>query len=148
MTYYTKTEAGEFTEIDSDKMFKERHDRWVEKETKQVRETAEAAIREELTPTITTEVETRIKGEFETKLEEATSTATKLETQLRQKTIAAEYGFKAGTEKYLGDGDEASMRKEADTLKTSFAAGSGKPDRDTNTQVSKTQEKTGIKVLV
>lgn len=148
MAFYTKDDEGNLTEVNADDMFKDRHERWVKTESEKVREDVESSIREELTPTITSEIEEKIKGEFQTKLDEATSTATKLETQLRQRTIAAEYGFKIGTEKYLGEGSEEEMRKEADNLKKSFAAGHSKPSRDVDSKVSKTQKSTGIQVTI
>lgn len=148
MTYYTQNDAGEYLEVDSDEMFKERHDRWVKNESEKVRKDVETSIRDELTLTITKKVEDRVKGEFETKLTEATATTTQLQTQLRQKTVAAEYGFKPGTEKYLGEGTEEEMRKEADTLKTSFANGGTPPEKVTGGGQSKAQKKTGLQVTI
>jgi len=148
MAFYTKDDEGNLTEVNADDMFKDRHERWVKTESEKVRDDVTASIREELTPTITSELEEKFKSEYQTKLDEANSQATKLQTQLLQTTIAAEYGFKRGTEKYLGEGTEEEMRKEADTLKKSFGASGGKPPRDTKEKVSKTQEKNGIKVEI
>lgn len=148
MAYYTQNDAGEYLEVDADEMFKDRHDRWVKSESEKVRKEVETSIRDELTPTITKEVEDRVKGEYETKLSDATANTTKLETQLRQKTIAAEYGFKPGTEKYLGEGTEEEMRKEADTLKTSFATAGTPPEKVTGKGQSKIQKKTGLQVTI
>lgn len=148
MTYYTKGEDGEYSEVAVDDMFKDRHDRWVKTESTKIREEVEKTVRDELTPTITTEIEEKIKSEYEPKLQEVTDKAAQLETTLRQKTIAAEYGFKPGTEKYLGNGSEDEMRKEADTLKNSFANGITPPEKTTGTGESTTQKRTGIKVTV
>ncbi len=53
VTYYTKNDAGEFTEVSTDDMFKERHDRWVKNESAKIREDVEKSVRDELTNTIT-----------------------------------------------------------------------------------------------
>lgn len=40
VTYYTKNDAGEFTEVNTDDMFKERHERWVKNESAKIQVTA------------------------------------------------------------------------------------------------------------
>lgn len=150
-TYYTKSEEGEFNEVkgtDFDQMFSDRRKRWQESESGKIREEVEASVREDLTSSVTKDVEDRLKGEYETKLNEATTTVTQLQTSIRQRDVAAEYGFKPEAAKYLGDGDEEAMRKEADSLKANFATGSKTPSKETQDRVSDTQERTGIKVTI
>lgn len=133
MIYYIKNDKDEFVETNTDAMFNHRHDRWVATESDKIRSDVEKSVREELTTSIEADVVARVTGEFQPKLDEATRTADDLRVQVRQKTIAAEYGFKAETEKYLGNGDEAAMRKEADILKSNFtgAAGASAPTKNT-----------------
>lgn len=150
-TYYTKGEDGEFSEAtgdELDKMFTHRRNRWAETESQKIRESTEASIRDELTKSISDQFEEKIKTEYQPKLDEATATVSQLQTTLRQKTIAAEYGFKPGTEKYLGNGTEDDMRKEADTLKNSFTAGAKAPEKETSTGKSSIQKRTGIEVTI
>lgn len=147
-TYFTKGENDEYQEATVDDMFKERHDRWVKTESTRIREDVEKSLRDELAPTITKEAEDKIKSELQPKLDAAVQKAQQLETSLRQKTIAAEYGFKPGTEKYLGNGTEEEMRKEADLLKSSFNGTTKAPDKETGSGKSATQQRTGIKVEI
>ena len=151
MTFYIKDKDGEVVEATQeqiDGLFTERHDRWVKTESAKIREDVENLVREELTPTITKEIEDKVKGEFQPKIDEAESKVKTLDIQLRQKTIAAEYGFNAGTEKYLGEGTDDEMRKEADNLKQNFASGVKVPEKETSSGKSATQERTGIKVEI
>lgn len=151
MTFYTKSEDGTFAEAtqeDIDGLFKDRHDRWVSTESTKIRGDVEKTVREELTPTLTKEIEDKVKAELQPKLEDAEKKANTLEIQLRQKTIAAEYGFKPGTEKYLGEGTEEEMRKEADTLKSNFSSAQQPPEKETPTGTSAVQTKTGVIVKV
>ena len=123
MILYTKDADGNESEVNVDDLFKDRKERWVKTETAKMREEVEKTLRDELTTSITKSTEDKVRKEFQTKLDDATAKNTQLETTIRQKTIAAEYGFKPGTEKYLGEGTEEDMRKEADNLKNSFGAG-------------------------
>lgn len=148
MNFYTKNDDGEYTEVDTKEMFKDRHDQWVRSETSKIKEDLEKTYREEMSKTIAKETEDRIKNEYQPKLDDATKKVSELETSLRQKTIAAEYGFKPGTEKYLGTGSEDDMRKEADVLKNSFGGTPPAGDKHTTDSKSKTQERTGVKVVI
>lgn len=147
-TYYTQGENGEYSEVDAESMFQERKSRWQQTETSKIRTEVEASLRDELTPTIEKEQRSIIEKEFQPKLEDAQKVNTALETQLRQKTIAAEYGFKPGTEKYLGEGSEEDMRKEADNLKEHFATSTTPPEKKTSSGESAIQKRTGIAVKV
>ncbi len=131
MAYFTKNKEGEFVEVSDDAMFKERHDRWVETESAKIRKDVEKAVRDELSPVITKEVEEKVKVEWQSKLDGVETKSKELETSLRRKTIAAEYGFKPETEKYLGSGTDEEMRKEADTLKSNFAVNAKAPEKQT-----------------
>lgn len=150
MTYYTKDENGELSDATNEvnNIVKSRLADYKRTATEDIRKEAEAGLRDELMSTVGKETEDRVKGEFQPKLDEAESNIKKLETSLRQKTIAAEYGFKPGSEKYLGEGSEDEMRKEADTLKTSFSGNVKAPDKETGSEKSKTQERTGISVTI
>lgn len=150
--YFTQGEDGNYSEVDVDSMFENRHERWVKSESEKIRSEVEGKTRDELTKSLTESLTKQIgdktKAEYEPKLKEANDKVTNLETSLRQKTIAAEYGFKAGTEKYLGTGSEDDMRKEADNLKANFVVAPKAPDKHTSNGVSKIQEKTGVAVTV
>lgn len=89
-----------------------------------------------MTKTITEKLD----GDYKTKLEEANKKSASLETTIRQKTIAAEYGFKSDLESFLGDGDEESMRAKADVLKNTAAVVTTTPP----TKQTTSQPTTGI----
>lgn len=147
-TYYTKGEDGELSEVNPDDMFKERKQRWQTAESAKIREEVEKTVRDELSTSVKS-AEDKVRSELQKQIDEANSMNQKLEVTLRQKTIAHEYGFKPGTEKYLGNGSEEEMRKEADTLKNEF--GNTKmvvPDKSTETSESEVQNRTGIKVNI
>jgi len=122
MQFYTKNNSGEETDATDivNDIVKNRLEQYKESESAKIREETEKSTREELTTTITKEVEEKIKGEFQPKLDEAEAKSKKLDVQLRQKTIAAEYGFKSDIEKFLGEGDDEEMRKAADALKSNL----------------------------
>lgn len=142
--FYIKNEAGEFVEADDkvEEKFREKSDRIVserlnkvrEKETARIREEIEKDVREKTTETIKTELRGEIEGEYKTKLDESEKKVKELDVQLRRKSIAAEYGFKPEAEKYLGNGTDEEMRKEADNLKESFKSDSkfSVPDKKTS----------------
>ena len=146
MILYTKDADGNESEVNVDDLFKDRKERWVKTETAKMREEVEKTLRDELTTSITKSTEDKVRKEFQTKLDDATAKNTQLETTIRQKTIAAEYGFKPGTEKYLGEGTEEEMRKEADNLKNSFGTAPKAPEKQTGSGVSEIQKRTGIQV--
>lgn len=149
-TYYTKSEEGEFSDATEEvnNIVKNRLHKFKESSAAEIRTEVEAKVRDELTESITKAAEDKFKSEFQPKLDEVTQKAQQLETSLRQKTIAAEYGFKPGTEKYLGNGTEEEMRKEADLLKSSFNGTTKAPDKETGSGKSATQQRTGIKVEI
>ena len=130
--FYIKNEEGEFVEADElvDEEFHRRSEKIVavrlaktrEKEIPKMREELETKMREEVTETIKGEVAEALKGEYETKIKEAEDKASKLDTELRRKSIAAEYGFKPEVEQFLGEGTDDEMRQKADALKESFTA--------------------------
>ena len=148
VTYYTKNDAGEFTEVNTDDMFKERHERWVKNESAKIREDVEKSVRDELTNTITERAEKDAKEKYQPQIDDLTSKNKDLETTILQKTIAAEYGFKPGTEKYLGTGTEEDMRTEADNLKEKFGGGATAPNRQQPGKASAIQTRTGVKVTI
>lgn len=143
MQFYTKNESGEYAEATSSQLeeyFRSRSDKIVQgrieamrqNEIERVKPELEKTLREELTKSMEPEIRKTVEAEFQTKLDEANKTIAERETTIRQKTIAAEYGFKAGTEKFLGTGTEEEMRANADELKQGFIANSGKnefPDK-------------------
>lgn len=148
VTYYTKNDAGEFTEVNTDDMFKERHERWVKNESAKIREDVEKSVRDELTKTITEQADKSASEKYQPQIDDLKSKNEELETTIRQKTIAAEYGFKPGTEKYLGTGSEEDMRKEADNLKEQFGGGAAAPNRQQPGEASAIQTRTGVKVTI
>lgn len=129
--YYIKNEDGEFVEADKEveQEFKDNSKYIVAKRLRDIREKTKDAMREEVTEelrkeatdTLRKEITEELKSDFQAKIDAANDKATGLETQLRRKTIAAEYGFKADAEQFLGDGSEEDMRAKADALKDSFA---------------------------
>jgi type I site-specific restriction-modification system R (restriction) subunit len=157
MTFYTKNDEGKFVEVVQDKLddlFKERHNRWRETETEAIRAEVEKTVREELADSvakeISKEIEDKVAAEFQQKLDKAESEIENLDIQIRQKTIAAEYGFKPSAEKYLGVGTHEEMRKEADNLKSNFAATthSDMPEKSTGPGESEIQKRTGVIVKI
>lgn len=150
MQFYIKNEAGEeqdATEI-VNSVVENRLKKFKDSETSKIREKVIEETRDELTPVLTKEIEDKMKNEYQPKLDEANAHSKKLETQLLQKTIAAEYGFKPGTETFLGNGSADEMRKNADTLKESFSVTGKAPKKETSTGKSLVQERTGIKVQI
>lgn len=137
MQFYKKDGDG-FTEVgeeDFKQIFKERLDRIKVQQEADVRKEIEQKFRDEFTPKLTEELTTKLtgtitqklEGDFKTKIEEATKKSAELETKIRQKTIAAEYGFKSDLESFLGEGDEDDMRAKADVLKTTAGNVTTKP---------------------
>jgi len=133
--FYVKNDSGEYakaTEAQIDELFKEKSDRIVAAKLKsrreKIREEVEAELRKEITEavkaetgdTIKAEARKEVEAEYQDKLSKSESKAKELDIKLRRKIIAAEYGFKADAEKFLGDGDDEAMRANADALKTSF----------------------------
>ena len=131
--YYIKGDDDNYVEANADDIFKDRHDRWVKTESDKIRGDVEKSVREELEPSIRKEIEENIRGEYQPKLDAVESEKKKLDIALRQKTIAAEYGFKPGTEKYLGEGTDEDMRKEAENLNSNFITGTKTPEKQTVT---------------
>lgn len=139
MQFYIKGENGEFAEATQDQVdstFKERFERFKRNESANIRGEVETKVREELTPTLKKELEDQIKAEYQPKLEEFENKAKKLDVQVRQKTIAAEYGFKSDLESFLGEGTDDEMRAKADILKNS-ASGQPKPPEKKTTNTSR-----------
>jgi len=149
--FYIKSDDGNFAEATQEQVdgtFKERFDRYKRSEASNIRTEVEETVRKELTPTLKQELEQQIKADFQPKLDEAQTKVKQLDIQVRQKTIAAEFGFKPETEKYLGEGTEEDMRKEAETLKISFGSKIEAPDKHTGNGKSEVQDRTGIKVVI
>lgn len=124
MKFYTKNDQDEYVEATQDQFedfFKTRIERLRQTERDKVKAELEQSVRSELEPKLkdelTKSITEAVEGEFKPKLEEAESKLAKVDVQLRQKTIAAEYGFKADLESFLGDGTEEEMRGKADLLK-------------------------------
>lgn len=139
MQFYTKNESGEYAEATSaqlEEYFRSRSDKIVQNRIEAIRQSEiekvkpelEKTLREEITKSLEPEIRKTVESEFQTKLDEAQKTIAERDTTIRQKTIAAEYGFKAGTEKFLGTGSEEEMRKNADELKSGFIATTSKTE--------------------
>ena len=158
--FYIKNENGEFVEADdkveerfrekSDKIVSERLNKVRERETAKIREEVEKEVREKTTDTIKSEVRSEVEKEYQEKLDKAEAENKELDIKFRRKSIAAEYGFKPEAEKYLGNGTDEEMRKEADTLKESFAKDGSfeAPEKQTNTGSSKIKETTGLDIIL
>ena len=129
-TFYKKDENGEFIEADDqvDLLFREKSDKIVsaklsgmrEKESARIREEIEADVRKTTSENIKKELQDEISKEYQVKLDQAETENRRLDTLLRRKTIAAEYGFKPGTEQFLGEGSDDEMRAKADILRSEF----------------------------
>lgn len=157
--FYIKNEEGEFVEADekveekfrekSDKIVSERLNKVREKETAKIREEVEKEVRDQTTDSIKNEVRGEVEKEYQEKLAKAEAENRELDIKLRRKSIAAEYGFKPEAEKYLGNGTDDEMRKEADTLKESFAKSGdfNAPDKQTGSS-SKIKELTGLDIRI
>ena len=135
--YVKKSVDGEdkFVEaVDSDleSLFSNRFKRYAENKTHDLKTAVEKDFRENEFPTIESKIREGVKGEFQSKIDELTKSLDESKVQVSRKTIAAEYGFKPEFEKYLGNGTEEEMRKEADVLKAGFGG-----DRK-NTDMKKT----------
>lgn len=141
-TFYKKTDDGEFVEAnkDVDELFREKSFGIVAEKLKKEKEKFRAEIEDEVRSkaieTIKGEAKQELEAEYKEKLDSLEAKNKSLDTALRRKTIAAEYGFKPETEQFLGDGDDESMRAKADTLKTSFGG-------NEKIQVEKVTEPTG-----
>lgn len=137
MNFYVKKDSGEYapaTDTDVEELFKERSDKIVSAKLKsrqeKLRSEIEAELRgelsdklkEELSATIKAETRKEVETEYQTKLSKSESKAKELDIKLRRKAIAAEYGFKANAEEFLGDGTDEEMRAKADMLKESFGS--------------------------
>ena len=127
--FYIKNDSDEYVDGTSavEEYFRERSDDIVRKRmagakdkiTSEVRAEIEAEVRKSATEAIKEEVRKEIEPEYKDKLAEAEARAKTLDTSLRRKTIAAEYGLKAEFEEFLGDGSDEDRRAKADVLKTS-----------------------------
>lgn len=154
-TFYKQNDDGEYVEADQDveSLFQERSDKIVSHKIRnakeKLREEIEDDVRKNSIETIKSEAKAELETEYKEKLEASESRARQLDIKLRQKTIAAEYGFKPEAEQFLGDGSDDEMRAKADTLKTSFGTGEQiNVNKTTEPKVSKMQEKTGIIVEI
>lgn len=159
-TFYKKDDSGEYVDArdDVENYFRERSGEIVrkklnelkERELEKVREEAEGDIRKNLTEKLESEIKAKFESDYKAKSDEYESKIHQLDTALRRKTIAAEYGFKPETEQFLGDGDEDDMRAKADVLKNSFGNNGSAPlEKSVQVpKVSELQEKTGIKVEI
>lgn len=128
MKFYTKQDDGEYaeaTEQDLSKVIGPRLRRYEETELKKLRGELEESTHKELTEKLTAELTEslteKIKSEYQPKLDEVEQKLKQADITLRQKTIAAEYGFKPDLESFLGDGDDEAMRAKADILKENSA---------------------------
>lgn len=161
MQLYTKNDSGEFhlaTEEQLSEAFKEKSDPIVarriaairDKELEAARPEFEKKVRAELETKLKAEAEATVKSEYEGKLAEANKAKEEAELGLRRKTIAAEYGFKAEAEKFLGNGTEEEMRANADALKANFGTNTGpaEPEKTSATPISEAAEKYGLDVKI
>ncbi len=158
--FYIKNDEGEFVEADdkveerfrekSDKIVSERLNKVREKETAKIREEVEREVREKTTDSIKSEARSEVEKEYQDRLAKAEAETKELDVKLRRKSIAAEYGFKPEAEKYLGNGSDEEMRKEADNLKTSFAKDTSfnAPDKQANNGESKAKASTGLDIIL
>lgn len=155
--FFLKNESGEFveaTDSDYEEAFRERSEKIIAKKLPSSLEKALAEERpafvEKIRKEEASKIREEVENEFKPKLDEAEKKAGNLETQLRRKTIAAEYGFKPETEEFLGNGSEEEMRAKADTLKNSFAsAQTGNfPDKQPGEPGSESLKKYGLDVKV
>lgn len=124
MQFYTKKEDGEFVEASQDQFeefFKSRIERLRSTEREKVKTELEESVRKEVEPKLkedlTKTLTEQLEAQYKPKLEQTESELSKTQIQLRQKTVAAEYGFKSDLESFLGDGTEEEMRQKADVLK-------------------------------
>lgn len=142
MEFYIKNEQGEFEQANSlvDKIkedylreksaaiVSEKISKYRDKEAAKLREELEPKIREELAGDLRKELTTSITAELEKqyadKLQAEKGRADELDVRLRQKTIAAEYGFKPEAEQFLGTGSDEEMRARADALKEGITVAS------------------------
>ena len=154
-TFYKKTDDGEFVEADKDvdELFREKSFGIVAEKLKKEKEKFRAEVADEVRAsaleTIKGEAKQELEAEYKEKLDSLEAKNKTLDTALRRKTIAAEYGFKPETEQFLGDGDDEDMRAKADTLKTSFASNPSAPiEKAYEPVVSKLQQQTGITVEI
>lgn len=160
MQFYTKDEAGNFSEATSEQvedLFRERSEKIIAKKLSSAREKEIVKLRSELEPEITKQISEKIKTEttvelekkFQEKIDALTKGKAEVETKLRRKTIAAEYGFKTDAEEFLGDGTEEEMRAKADTLKNSFGSTDPSfPDKKNGEPTSESFEKYGLDVKI
>lgn len=142
--FYIKNNDGEYVEADDkvEERFREKSDKIIssklskarEKETEKIRSEIEEEVRKETSETIRSEVKSELESEWKSKLDKAEAKSKQLDVDLRRKTIAAEYGFKPELEKYLGNGTDEEMRKEADTLKDNLGINktSSAPEKKTS----------------
>jgi hypothetical protein len=154
-TFYKQNDAGEYVEADKDvdDLFRQKSSDIVSskltKAKEKIREEIEDEVRSNAFETIKTEAKAELETEYKEKLEASELKARQFEIKLRRKTIAAEYGFKPEAEQFLGEGSDEEMRAKADTLKSSFTVnGSTSMEKQAEPQVSKLQEKTGIRVEI
>lgn len=154
-TFYKQNDEGEYIEADKDvdELFRQKSSDIVSskltKAKEKIRQEIEDEVRSNALETIKIEAKAELETEYKEKLEESESKARQFEVKLRRKTIAAEYGFKPEAEQFLGEGSEEEMRAKADTLKSSFTINNSTPiEKQAEPQVSKLQEKTGIRVEI
>ena len=158
-TFYKQTDDGKYVEADSDvdELFRQKSNDIIssklakarEKETAKIREEIEEEVRNNALETIKSEAKQELETEYKDKLESSEAKIKELDAKLRRKTIAAEYGFKPEAESFLGNGDDEDMRAKADILKKSFGSGSGvSMEKESESKVSKLQQKTGITVEI
>lgn len=158
--FYIKNENGEFVEADDkvEERFREKSAKIVsarlnearEKETAKIKDEVEKEVREKTTDAIRSEVRGEVEKEFQPKIDELEAKNKELGVQIRRKTIAAEFGFKPEAEKYLGEGSDDDMRKEAENLKKSFESDSdfNAPEKQTQEKTSKLAEETGLNIIL
>lgn len=158
--FYIKNENGEFVEADDkvEERFREKSAKIVsarlnearEKETAKIKDEVEKEVREKTTDAIRYEVRGEVEKEFQPKIDELEAKNKELGVQIRRKTIAAEFGFKPEAEKYLGEGSDDDMRKEAENLKKSFESDSNfdAPEKQTQEKTSKLAEETGLNIVL
>ena len=142
--FYTKNEDGSFKEADDlvEQEFQEKSGKIVSLKLNAGREKMATSIREEISEEVRRETTDAIRREITDELSEKHQVeinAVKKENeglamQLRRKNIAAEYGFKADDEEFLGEGSDEDMRAKADTLKASFESSRQIPAPDKKTK--------------
>lgn len=158
MQLYIKSSNGEYHETQEsdiaswlsprlEKVRKDTADKTTAEVKEKLKDELTKSLTQELTDKLTKDITKTVEEEYKPKLNEVQNKLTAAETQIRQKTIAAEYGFKPELESFLGEGTDDDMRAKADILKESNSTGTP-PNKSTDDKVSSTQKSTGVIVEI